>query len=725
MYEPLLRITVPDHRVQLLRGPDPNAAAHPRKVVLIQEAWQMRTAELNTKAIVERLLESGEVRLIGLGDFGERGLPAYRPGALETVEDLRARREQAEAEFERGLLDVPNYLCRTLHAGVELRGVNSDELLDKAREARAARMAALELLYLLGPRLGIDSRGWYEEAMRRRFESTPGMPSLHAAQLPVPILARLREHLKLVKSEHFTARMHSFDELFAGVREDLRLLPLALRAAAELGVEPERYPRLLQMSRLVKLEGLNSRRVREENRWLRRAVLQRLVGGQIDPHGGLKALFERNLRLALRSQEGDKRLLSSPRPLHASAEAEIAAFMEEAAESMERNDVSETSQTRRLLDLASIFRLNGRRYARLRKVYGVRSAGTPILDFEPELALLKKDAVRRLTGGKEDLTRLFMALRQLDDLNRLAHEEITPPEAERAVTHPLTAGALAATLRSLGARLSPEEQEQVSIFDEECARPARAFYDSCIDQAKVMASNLTSAMGGRGAALLICGGFHPEGVARELTATEQAACSIIMPAPAEKEPARYELGPDELRRQKPGRMTINYLGSGIRQVLEKVRGGEGLRDEAARLLASLRDAGAEQDADARQWVEERGRHMLVEEFSSRIEAEPSGGALQECRVCRRQARKEDAPTVCAPWYAPAVVFACPRCAAFVCAGCAGREPVGLYPGHGGADAERLAGRFGGLVCNFHATPLGSGGKRRWLGGNLPGHSWFG
>src|SRR5262249_44609984 len=106
---------------------------------------------------------------------------------------------------------------------------------------------------------------------------------------PIPILERLRGRLAAVKHKSPDSSVHMTAQLFRKVWESMdHHLPALMQFAERRGMDLGLYPHLQAACRVLEANRFNLHRVRREQRWLLEAVLSRLMGGRLDPHGGLR-----------------------------------------------------------------------------------------------------------------------------------------------------------------------------------------------------------------------------------------------------------------------------------------------------------------------------------------------------------------------------------------------------------------------------------------------------
>lgn len=696
MYEPLLQVAVPDHHVGSFRRPARSLEGQTRKVVLIAQAWNYPIAERNAAQIAGYLLQSGKVGLLALGDYGKNSQISLPPPIKSSLEDLQKRARQAEDDLTQRKITIADYINATgLNPGVPMVGVNNETLLQQGFEAGATCQLYMMLLTALGN--------------------------------GIPILTGLHNHLAAAKQMHASPFFHRSERLFEHVyvNGETEFLPQLLQLASEVGLEMDYFPHLAYLKRYAEGEGLNPRDNGRAHHWLRQAVLSRLVEGKIDPRGGLKALFEVEMRQIVRTGVDARRLLSSDRPLYHCAEQAQSELVESIAESIEANEDSNVRLTQRLLDLASIFGLNDRYYAQYRRLVGIKSSGfsIPQLDeYHSELADLATALFNNSIFSNEEV-KIYTLGQRLIHLEKLAKGELSPEQAKRILAYPPSAQEILTGLRDLHVELTSTEMGLAELFDTLCLPLARAFQESSLSQAKVMANNLLAEMSTNDceAAVLICGGFHPQGVAQELAKNEQAVCSIIAPELYDKPKEEHTLDPQKMREEaRHGRFSIHLLG-GIRSEAAKLA-KKNIGDGDENTQDSTSSLNSDRESDARMWSEGYYQNILVEQMLTFLHKEESGGSLQECRVCHRQAPLEERAIICPPGNAPYCVLICQLCERFVCTRCAGYGPVALYPGYATPRARRSDSEIGILVCNIHGEPLGDKDNTLLIGEGMAGHS---
>jgi len=742
MFEPLLQVTLPDEQVLRIDGPERLDHGATRKVIVLGQVWAMNWAEKNLAAIAKRLLDTGKIQLIALGDYSDEARGRFpRPSLDVSSNEMRERLKSAEDDLLAGRTGLVAYLGLAAPLTVPLIGANRADLLEKAREARARRKQALEWLYLwdacepdpvecessaqaLGgsiaetesrtcpesfrliaglvrEQLGIDLsalfkaadlerlpglleekfKSWFSrgeiqidingsttcalerslgielgrfstselveklemafggkgtadanvslgggptlDELRRFWERElglllseeqgpsqldmvpalvakcalvakwldppPPLPDLNSSSRPVPILKRMRDHLRAATRQRTpNSPVHLLEELFRKVSQSMGCLPALLQFAERRGLDVDLYPHLQVLCTGVQSDRLDRHRLGREQKWLTQAVLSRLIGGRVDSYGGVRGIFDMEMRRIFHTGEDRLGLLSSSQPLKKCANAASSRLMAAALGATERNQDLSISCARELLDLASLLQLNDSHYELFRTYVNSRS-DLSLTGILTEMDGLKWDLVTLLSVAYPLDCELYELGQAIDDLDKLSTESLSAEEAERMLTRLSSASTIVERLEEFGEKFSEPEKQQVRYLDEECIPPALAFYESSQEQASVMADSVLRGLSRYQAetAILLCGGYHPQAVVRELTASQQVACSIIVPQIDERKEGRgRQVDLDQLRKASEMSPEFNVVHLG----------GDRLRELARSYLRK----GAEQRAVARQ-----------------------------------------------------------------------------------------------------------------------------
>ncbi len=846
MYEPLLKITIPDRFGSIITGLGEGVSGQRYKVVVIARVWENPAADRNTVAIVEHLLQSGKVSLIAFGEFDPEHQFPRLPVTL-SIEERQKQIEEARLELSKSRIHLADYLGKAFPS-VQLVGVNDAQVLNKAIDGRARRLEALRGLYEMGDCLGkrsdlgeregepdpewkssnpfkskesfppsddrmqnlfgeleqamnldlanVSSKEWAEkifhqlqdidvahsltfdlpDEIRIDLEKMTGsdlgveirvtVPGKMLAQMqqlfnssdietaymppdkPVPIVSRLRAHLRDLRGKRFSPAMHQAEALLIQTRFNITYLTDLLQFAAQHKVNLEDYSLLSNIKRLHQVEKLNLWKANRQGKRLSQAVLDYLMGARVDSHGGLKELFQAEVRKIVHGNKKFQGLLSSRRPLYKCSNQALSQLVAAAADAIENNKRVETAINGPLLNLASIFGFDDRQYTLYRTVTASQTLEFSYAQYERESNDLEEELMAMLAKAEE--MELHRIGKRLQNLEKLIREELTSEETQHVLgdRDVLSVMDIVKILEKMGASINDEEKRQARFLYEKCIPPALVFYENAHKSSKINADKVMQAMSKQevDTAILLCGGFHPKEVVEELK-MRQVACSVLHPQLSEEEPGSKDIDLETLKEKASplGDIIFHTWGKGwqaqLQELLQKEAG-----EEVMEVEEDYQSAFDDDSASAKEWMQRYGSFTVLEEEMNRFQAEQCGLVLQECRVCHRQvpAPADVESIVCSRRYAPGVILQCPECngldGCYICGQCAGRGAIALLPGHSHGDAHRN-GLPGMLVCNIHGIPLvarpdvrfsrGGGSsnnqikKRYLLNGTLPGHSWFG
>jgi hypothetical protein len=783
MFEPLLQVPLPDAWVHDVQLPPAAEAGRRRRVVLVAEVYEtfnpslQRQVDQNTVAIVEALLKSEKVGFLAVGDHDREIY--FDPWQA----DPRAAARAASADLAAGRIYTFDFIARALLSPtVPLFGL-ADRHSRGAESARKRRLAALRDLHRAAPEPAPGllrstlARLWLAgvqeplvplsqladwPALRQLFldllacsaavpadllravrdeEERSAVSRLAAAlghrlaalspaargrlrdglldlvgllllneplnRAAIPLLDSCRRRLEALKRD--TEPMRRAEKRFGAVRE----LPELFAVARELGLDLAGYVHLHRLRRLIPSEDLDPHRLRRERGWLVRSLHAVLGAGGSCGTGSLGRLLDKAVR------ENDRFVLGSPRPLHACTNRELARFCELAARDLEAGQRYRPLVHQHYLNTASLLGFDDREYRVLRRNLPAHEALGSARQTLRELDALEHGIRHAFAAASPAAGRIYEAGRTLETLETLCREELSLEAAHRVLTRPPRAGELVSFLDSRGERLAAADRAAAAQLDEQCLPPACDFYEHCGELVEVFRRKLLARMSERQAeaGVFLCGGFYVQAVARAL-GREEVLCSIVTPRLAPDtatEDAPDREAPDDPRalRAKAQALlrSVTFHFPGLKQWLDPA-GRDGLGFEVA------------ERADAAPWTALQARRVAWEEWLAGL----SGQALHECRNCKRQAPLEERPLVARRGHAPNLVLPCRECppetGRFLCAQCAGREPVPLLPGHARSEAPG-AETVEILVCNLHGIPLGDETQPpRRLSGGLPGHSLF-